>query len=476
MAHVSPSVMSRTQSSGSCHLHGATVSQKATVMHCTLARTIGLLSVALLCTQLSAQPVGPQEPGPDENRFPLGSIVPEESGLHPNQIINLGGGAFQIALDPAIGTDAPDWLNGVVKWEYAGQAVYVWDDQLGTPKRIDHNGPFPEDEITDTMTRLMMSEMEDQYGRLFVAVDVDYERLEQMVAAYEAKVDHVVGPEQPAPNLRRTDRNKADLDDPEPTDGVQTPLTWYRNDQDGDGNDDRFRWNSDDRGLVSEPLTTRQEKTVLTWRSGGSCTGVLVGDVWVLSAAHCHKTDAGNWIYPRGWACTEGAGTYSNGDCGTIIARWGNGSYNPPNDMGDDIVILKLDDNIGAGNWMAMSQASNGTIKDYDNYNLGYPGRTPSGLINDGSSCYWDGSVGAWMMCRAMYWDANEVTYTSSKIIGTRIDSSTGHSGGPIFYYPSGGGHYLTGLMVAHNNGTFNDYNGGPKIPYHRSWVLGIID
>ncbi|MCA8961230.1 MAG: hypothetical protein KDC38_11985, partial [Planctomycetes bacterium] len=39
--------------------------------------------------------------------FAESNLVPHDSGLTEDRIIDLGNGTFQIALDPAIGTEAP---------------------------------------------------------------------------------------------------------------------------------------------------------------------------------------------------------------------------------------------------------------------------------------------------------------------------------------------------------------------------------
>ena len=174
------------------------------------------------------------------------------NGLPLEMIIDRGDGTFQIVLRPEIGTEPPPWLNGVVEWEYAGQAVYAWDGER-QPQRVTGPRALAYDGPVDTITRLLDSEMEDRYGRLFIAKRVDRTRLAALIAAYNTKVETRFGPEP----VRGQSSN---ADDPEPTGGEQFPATWFLDDQSGDGNADRFRWDADGRGLVADATIDSRSK------------------------------------------------------------------------------------------------------------------------------------------------------------------------------------------------------------------------
>jgi len=401
--------------------------------------------------------------------------------------IELGDGHYQIALDPDLGTTPPPFLGGAIEWEYAGQATYFRGSREGLGVRsavpvVPDVGP------SDLMTSLMRSEMVDAHGRRFKVKKVHEGLQREVIEEYDREVEREIGLE-PAELTRGDGKTRK----AEPQDGIVTPLSWTRSDQDGDGNLDLFLWDGDSRQLVSSPLTDAQKETVLflggtTGTDATMCSGVLVGAQFALTAHHCIVDSSGSFLSEAGKICTRG-NYYSGADCANVEAIFTNGNYGGTGDMGDDFALLRIDETLGSDNFMRLSQASDSTLEANTAYNLGHPGLTPGGSTNlfysSGSNCSMNSGTlqggeqsDAYAPCESrLYKGSGEVNVTRNKVIGTRIDISGGQSGGPIFYLPNGssGNHFLTGLMVANHKGS-SDYNGGPKIPYHRDWIVSVMN
>lgn len=376
--------------------------------------------------------------------------------------IQVGTGGYHYRLPRGLETPELRESKGLI-WAYDGQEVFTEGYDPAVPLMVKLQ---PEERRTVVESLLGTVEV-DQYGRRWQVIGVEDDGLVDAIAAYDSLVQGTVGLEPGVtpqdPLLPESDEDSEDLG------WVRwVPLTWYMTNCDSDSDAEIMRWGSDGRSESSNPMSTRQVKVVIVTSPRGRGTGVMVDSNTVLTAAHVVSNSSGSKYSASNIdVMTRGnyqAGALALGATSVTLPS----SYSGDGDFSDDYALIDLSSSPGVG-WMAISQASNSTIKSAKAYTTGHPGFGP------GCASTSESAINSGFTAATQYWGTGNLFGTTSKRIKTRLDAGPGQSGSPIYYYPGGccGSHYVTGVLSGYVDvWVGNDYVGGPKGRSFRSWAI----
>ena len=396
-------------------------------------------------------------------------------GEEPQRTDN-GDGTFSLVLPSGLETESIQY-DGVFTWEYVGQARYRNDvsppdnTEAVEPEYVLTSMWYDPEEYFGVGT----TTQDDQYGRLWLLVDVDLVAAAQKISEYDALVEELWGAEVVGenPGIRYTEN---------PGEIHQIDLQpWSTAECDsGDPGPEVYEHSNDDLDIISSTYNERQRKIVVVWldygEGSGQCSGVLVDNDTVLTAGHCIADEYGYLLtYADITVCSYG-NVQSGAECiGASQRLTQGGTFNGNKD--DDYALIHLSEPFSLG-WFALSQADDSVIDDFTDFHRGYPGWSPS---CDDNTVY-TGVIDSSFPGAHQYMANGEIQATPSGYIKFDTSGADGMSGSPHFYCPNPDtdedgdtcehGHWITAVQGGNLYILNAGHSYGAKASDIRDWVI----
>lgn len=377
-------------------------------------------------------------------------------------------------------------VTGAVTWEHTGPAVF---SKAPVPWTGSHwVTPSP----PSTQNPIIGAKRVDSQGRLWTAVAVDEAALSDIVMQYDLLFSQ---DEQQAP-AQFSDSGSPDTGNNEDTGGIEdstddTESGWLTLESystvtcsfTSAGDNKNHVWSSglEDVIVNSEMSTYETDPVVYMETLGTGCSGVLIRNDVVLTAAHCLVTPVGTYVTAAGDIdiCSRGnwngaSPTCQQGKEFTVSPTFSEGSTISAN---DDWALIRLEADIGTSNTMYMSTASASTIRSADIVLGGYPGmwRSDTSCIDNSTTANQSSLI---MPGARLHLSDGQSDAVYTKGVQMDLTHGQGYSGGVYFYDPGspGGRRYSVGV----HSGSWLSITGarstkGPRTSYWRSTWLGLM-